>query len=82
MDVTNLATSIVALYTTCREGYNFFTSVKTADTDSAAHLRELEIQQSILKAWGFLGRFKMKAATSRNTPITPDESRPNFTSTS
>ncbi|KAL6900408.1 prion-inhibition and propagation domain-containing protein [Trichoderma evansii] len=53
MDVTNLAINIAALYTTCREGYNFFTAVKTADTESAAHLRELEIQQSILKAWGF-----------------------------
>jgi hypothetical protein len=53
MDVTNLAISIVALYTTCRDGYNFFTTVKTAETESSAHLRELEIQQSILRAWGF-----------------------------
>ncbi|KAM0524545.1 hypothetical protein ACHAPE_000642 [Trichoderma viride] len=53
MDVTNLAISIAALYTTCRDGYNFFTTVNKAETESSAHLRELEIQQSILKAWGF-----------------------------
>ncbi|KAM0465616.1 hypothetical protein ACHAPV_001669 [Trichoderma viride] len=53
MDITNLAISIAALYTTCRDGYDFFTTVKKAETESSAHLRELEIQQSILKAWGF-----------------------------
>lgn len=53
MDVTNLAISIAALYTTCRDSYNFFTAVTKAETESSAHLRELEIQQSILQAWGF-----------------------------
>jgi hypothetical protein len=53
MDATSLAISIVALYTTCRDCYKFFTTVKTAEAESSAHLRELEIQQSILKAWGF-----------------------------
>ena len=53
MDVAGLATSIAALYTTCRDCYNFFTTVKRAEAESSAHLRELEIQQSILKAWGF-----------------------------
>lgn len=53
MDITNLAFNIATLYTTCRDGYNFFTTLKTAETESSAHLRELEIQQSILKAWGF-----------------------------
>jgi hypothetical protein len=53
MDATSLAISIAALYMTCRDCYNFFTTVKTAEAESSAHLRELEIQQSILKAWGF-----------------------------
>jgi hypothetical protein len=53
MDVANLAISIAALYTTCRDGYNFFTTVKQAGAESSTHLRELEIQQSNLKAWGF-----------------------------
>jgi hypothetical protein len=53
MDVASFAISIAALYTTCRDCYNFFTTVKTAEAESSAHLRELEIQQSILKAWGF-----------------------------
>ncbi|KAK5045789.1 hypothetical protein LTR84_008882 [Exophiala bonariae] len=53
MDAASLAISIAALYTTCRDCYNFFTTMKTAEAESSAHLRELEIQQSILKAWGF-----------------------------
>lgn len=53
MDAVSLAVSIVALYSTCRDCYIFFTTVKTAEKDSLVHLRELDIQQSILKAWGF-----------------------------
>lgn len=53
MDAVSLTIGIAALYTTCRDCYTFFTTVKTAEAESSAHLRELEIQQSILKAWGF-----------------------------
>lgn len=53
MDVAGLAIGIAGLYTACRDCYDFFTTVKTAEIESSAHLRELEIQQSILKAWGF-----------------------------
>ncbi|KAF5626790.1 uncharacterized protein FTJAE_9461 [Fusarium tjaetaba] len=53
MDVAGLAIGIVGLYTACRDCYDFFTTVNAAQADSSAHLRELEIQQSILKAWGF-----------------------------
>ena len=53
MDVASFAINIAALYTTCRDCYNFFTTVKIAEAESSAHLRELVIQQSILKAWGF-----------------------------
>jgi len=53
MDATSLAIGIAALYTTCRDCYDFFSTVATAEAQSSAHLRELEIQQSILKAWGF-----------------------------
>ncbi|TLD11756.1 hypothetical protein PspLS_11655 [Pyricularia sp. CBS 133598] len=53
MEVAGFAIGIVSLYTTCRDCYSFFTTVKTAEASSSTHLRELEIQQSILKAWGF-----------------------------
>lgn len=53
MDAASLAIGIVALYSTCRDCYDFFTTVQHADDESAVHLRELMIQQSILKAWGF-----------------------------
>jgi hypothetical protein len=52
MEVASLAIGIAALYTTCRDCYSFFTSVQTAESESSSHLRELQIQQSILKAWG------------------------------
>lgn len=58
MDVAGLAIGIAGLYTACRDCYDFFTTVKTAETESSAHLRELEIQQSILKAWGFHWRIQ------------------------
>ncbi|KAF5541982.1 hypothetical protein FMEXI_7681 [Fusarium mexicanum] len=53
MDVAGLAIGIVGLYTACRDCYDFFTTVNAAQAEASAHLRELEIQQSILKAWGF-----------------------------
>ncbi|RGP78903.1 hypothetical protein FLONG3_2808 [Fusarium longipes] len=53
MDIAGLAIGIASLYTACRECYNFFTTVNAAEKESSTHLRELEIQQSILKAWGF-----------------------------
>ncbi|KAH7128920.1 prion-inhibition and propagation-domain-containing protein [Dactylonectria macrodidyma] len=53
MDPAGLAIGIAALYTACRDCYDFFTTAKTAEAESSAHRRELEIQQSILKAWGF-----------------------------
>lgn len=53
MDPASLALGIVALYSACRDCYDFFTTVHKAEKDSSSHLRELEIQQSILKAWGF-----------------------------
>lgn len=53
MDPVSLALGIAALYTTCRDCYDFFTTVRKAEAESSVHLRELEIQRSILKAWGF-----------------------------
>jgi hypothetical protein len=53
MDPASLALGIAALYTTCRDCYDFFTTVRKAEAESSVHLRELEIQRSILKAWGF-----------------------------
>ncbi|KAL9076216.1 MAG: hypothetical protein Q9157_003751 [Trypethelium eluteriae] len=51
--VTGLVIGIVSLYSACRDCYIFFTTVKSAEKESLIHLRELDIQQSILKAWGF-----------------------------
>lgn len=53
MDAAGLAIGIAALYTACRDCYDFFITAKTAGAESSAHRREFEIQQSILKAWGF-----------------------------
>jgi hypothetical protein len=53
MDPASLTVGIAALYTTCRDCYDFFTTVRKAEIESSVHLRELQIQQSILKAWGF-----------------------------
>lgn len=53
MDAAGLTVGIVALYTACRDCYDFYTTVSGAEKESSAHLRELQIQQSILKAWGF-----------------------------
>jgi hypothetical protein len=53
MDPASLTLGIAALYTTCRDCYDFFTTVRKAEAESSVHLRELQIQRSILKAWGF-----------------------------
>jgi hypothetical protein len=53
MEPASLALGIASLYTTCRDCYDFFTTVQKAEAESSTHLRELEIQRSILKAWGF-----------------------------
>ena len=53
MDPVSLTLGIAALYTTCRDCYNFFTIARRAEAESSVHLRELQIQRSILKAWGF-----------------------------
>lgn len=53
MDPASLALGIAGLYTACRDCYDFFTTVHKAEKQSSTHLQELEIQQSILKAWGF-----------------------------
>ncbi|VUC32798.1 unnamed protein product [Clonostachys rosea] len=76
MDVAGLAVGIIGLYTTCRDCYNFFTTVGAAEGESSAHLRELEIQQSILKAWGF--HWRIQSENSSN-PEPPDTTRPKRT---
>ena len=72
MDVVSFAISIAALYTTCRDCYGFFTTVKTAEAESSTHLRELEIQQSILKAWGFHWQIQNEDGSE---PEHPDHTR-------
>lgn len=53
MEATGLAIGIVSLYRACYDCYTFFTDVKKAEASSSSHMRELEIQQAILKSWGF-----------------------------
>lgn len=53
MDAAGLAIGIVSLYRACYDCYSFFTDVKKAEASSSSHMRELEIQQAILKSWGF-----------------------------
>lgn len=53
MEAVGLAIGIVSLYRACYDCYNFFTDVKKAEASSSSHMRELEIQQALLKSWGF-----------------------------
>lgn len=73
MDAASLALSIVTLYPTCRDCYSFLTTVRTAEKESSAHVRELEIQQSILKAWGFHCQIQYEGniELERSDPATP-----------
>ncbi|KAK4145067.1 prion-inhibition and propagation-domain-containing protein [Dichotomopilus funicola] len=68
MEAAGLAVGIVGLYTTCRDCYGFFTTVKTAEVESSAHLREMVIQQSILKAWGFHWRIQNQDSSGPEHP--------------
>lgn len=53
MEAVGLAIGIVSLYRACYDCYSFFTDVNKAEASSSSHMRELEIQQAILKSWGF-----------------------------
>ena len=53
MDAAGLVIGIASLYRACYDCYSFFTNVKKAEASSSSHIRELEIQQAILKSWGF-----------------------------
>lgn len=76
MEAAGLAISIAALYTTCRDCYSFFTTVKTAEAESSSYRREFEIQQSILKAWGFHWQIHNEDGSE---PERPDHIRPKRT---
>lgn len=77
MEVAGLAVGIAGLYTTCRDCYNFFTTVKTAETESSTNLRELVIQQSILKAWGFHWQIQDDDSGGSQQPSEPGLSHTN-----
>lgn len=75
MDAVGLSIGIVSLYRACYECYSFFTDVKKAEASSSSHMRELEIQQAILKSWGFhwqiLGGNSTEAALSNDAKRKP-----------
>lgn len=52
-DVAGLVVGVVALYSACRDCYIFFRDVKNAERDSFLQIRDLGIQESIFKSWGF-----------------------------
>lgn len=53
MDPFSVVGLVLSLYSTCRDCYAFYSDVKSAEK-SALHLtRQLGIQESILKSWGF-----------------------------
>jgi len=75
ISVTGLVIGIVALYSTSRDCYIFFTQVKSAEKDSLIHLRELDIQQSILKAWGFYWEIQRHDAIASGSSTATAENR-------
>lgn len=68
MDAVGLAIGIVSLYRACYDCYSFFTDVKKAEASSSSHVRELEIQQAILKSWGFHWQILSEASTDAAPP--------------
>ncbi|KAF5852382.1 hypothetical protein GGP41_007815 [Bipolaris sorokiniana] len=52
-EVSGLVWSVVSLYSTCRDCYIFFNNINNAGKGSFFHTRNLAIQESILKSWGF-----------------------------
>lgn len=73
MEATGLAIGIVSLYRACYECYSFFTDVKKAEASSSSHMRELEIQQAILKSWGF--HWQILSGDSTETALPNDTKR-------
>lgn len=68
MDAVGLAIGIVSLYRACYDCYSFFTDVKKAEASSSSQMRELEIQQAILKSWGFHWQILSGNSTSAAPP--------------
>lgn len=66
--VAGLVVGIVALYSACRDCYIFFTTVKSAEKESLIYLRELDIQQNILKSWGFYWEIQRHGVAVGGTP--------------
>lgn len=71
MEATGLAIGIVSLYRACYDCYSFFTDVKKAEASSSSHMRELEIQQAILKSWGFHWQILSGDSTEAALPNDP-----------
>jgi hypothetical protein len=64
LSVAGLVVGIVGLYSTCRDCFIFFTDVQRAEKDAFILIRELGIQESILKAWGFYWEIQRHDLTS------------------
>ncbi|KAH8427251.1 uncharacterized protein LDX57_004964 [Aspergillus melleus] len=52
MDGVGLALTIVSLYSTCRDCYIFYNDVKNGPRSAIRLVREMGIQEFILKSWG------------------------------
>jgi hypothetical protein len=53
LSVAGLAVGIIALYSVCRDCYIYISDISSADKSKFYFVRELGIQESILKSWGF-----------------------------
>jgi hypothetical protein len=52
-EVAGLVIGVVSLYSACRDCFIFFNNVKNAEKGAFLQIRDLGIQESILKSWGF-----------------------------
>ncbi|KAK4656508.1 hypothetical protein QC762_204880 [Podospora pseudocomata] len=58
MEAAGLAVGIATLYSTCRDCYNFFTTVNAADKEVSVHLRQTRQNQTKLHNYLLKNRFK------------------------
>jgi hypothetical protein len=51
-EAAGLYTGVVALYSACRDCHIFFNNIKNAEKKAFLQIRELGLQEAILRAWG------------------------------
>jgi hypothetical protein len=80
MEPASFALTIVSLYSTCRDCYIYFSDVRNAPKSAIALLREVGIQEAILKSWGAYWEISRHASiifpsSKSNQSKEPDQTR-------